>query len=102
MFFRPCRTQQRRSIIEKLRAKDYTIVELSKLFDMSLPAVSKHLNVLHHARLLEKTRDGKFVICLFKPEPFNIALTWISKQYQFWNEGFDGLEKYLDADTDNK
>lgn len=92
----------RRSIIEKLKAKDCTIGELSKLFKISLPAVSKHLNVLHNARLLDKTKDGKFIICRFNPEPFNIALKWINKQHQFWNEGFDALEKYLDADPNSK
>ena len=92
----------RRRIIERLRARNYTIVELSKLFDMSLPAVSKHLNILHNTRLLKKHRDGKFIVCEFNPEPFNNALRWIGKQYQFWNEGFDSLEKFLDSDSKSK
>ena len=92
----------RRSIIEKLKSRDYTVVEISKLFDMSLPAVSKHLNVLHNARLLRKKKEGKFIICQFNPEPFNNALKWISKQYEFWSEGFDSLEKFLDSESKSK
>jgi DNA-binding transcriptional ArsR family regulator len=89
----------RRKIIEKLKSRSYTIVELSGLFDMSLPAVSKHLKVLDRASLIEKEKEGKFVVCSYNPKPFEKALGWIGKQYNFWNEGFDSLEKLLDAEN---
>jgi DNA-binding transcriptional ArsR family regulator len=88
----------RRRILEKLKSRDYTVVELSGLFDMSLPAVSKHLKILDQAKLLKKEKDGKYIVCRYNPKTFGKALKWIDKQYQFWNDGFDSLEKLMDRD----
>ncbi len=92
----------RRRIVEELRMSDRTVVELSKLFDMSLPAVSKHLKILNNAGLLDKQKDGKFIVCSYSPKPFKEAMRWIGEQYDFWNEGFDSLEKFLDGDSTPK
>lgn len=89
----------RRRIIEKLKVRDYTVVELSGLFDMSLPAVSKHLNVLDRAKLVEKQKRGKFTVCRYSPRSFDTALKWIDTQYRFWHEGFDSLEQLLDSEA---
>jgi DNA-binding transcriptional ArsR family regulator len=89
----------RRKIIEKLRVRDYTIGELAGLFDMSLPAVSKHLTILDNANLLKKEKEGKFTVCRFNPQPFRQAIKWIDAQYRFWNDGFDSLEEFLDKNN---
>jgi len=86
----------RRRILEKLKSRDYTIMELSALFDMSLPAVSKHLKILDQANLLKKEKEGKYTVCRYNPKTFGKAIKWIDKQYQFWNDGFDSLEKLMD------
>ncbi|MES2701833.1 MAG: metalloregulator ArsR/SmtB family transcription factor [Bacteroidota bacterium] len=89
----------RRQMIEQLGKRDHTIAELAGMFDMSLPAVSKHIKVLDNAKLLSRERSGKYVVCHYEPKPMKEALKWLNKQQQFWNEGFDKLEKYLDANS---
>lgn len=86
----------RRRILEKLKGRDYTIVELSGLFAMSLPAVSKHLKILDQAKLLKKEKEGKYTVCRYNPKTFGKAIKWIDKQYRFWNDGFDSLENLMD------
>lgn len=88
----------RRKILEQVRLKDCTVLELASQFEMSLPAVSKHLKVLDRSGLLRRTKDGRFVVCKFEPEPMREAVDWIARQHQFWNEGFDALEQFLDND----
>ena len=86
----------RRKILEQVRCKDCTVLELAAQFEMSLPAVSKHLKVLDRSGLLRRTKDGRFVVCKFEPEPMREAVDWITRQHQFWNDGLDALEKFLD------
>jgi DNA-binding transcriptional ArsR family regulator len=90
----------RRKILEQVKLKDCTVMELSGMFDMSLPAVSKHLKVLDKSGLLQRQKDGRFVVCRFEPEPMREAIAWISRQHQFWNEGLDALEALLEDSTE--
>lgn len=92
----------RRRILEKLKRRNYTVVELSALFDMSLPAVSKHLKILDEAKLLKKEKEGKYTVCSYNPMAFGKAIKWIDKQYQFWSEGFDSLEQLMDQHKQEK
>ncbi len=92
----------RRSILEQVRDKDCTVMELAKEFQMSLPAVSKHLKVLDRSGLLRRTKEGRFVICKFDPTTMQDALKWIERQHRFWNDGLDALETYLDANHEKE
>lgn len=86
----------RRGIIERLREGEQNVAELASGFRMSLPAISKHLKVLHGAGLLERQKSGKYVVCTFNPAPCKEALDWINEQHRFWQDGFDALSTYLD------
>lgn len=89
----------RRKILETVKVKDCTVMELAGMFDMSLPAVSKHLKILDHSGLLQRKKDGRYVKCHFEPEPMRGAIEWISRQHQFWNDGLNALEELLDKEN---
>lgn len=85
----------RRKIIETVKEKDCTVAELSLMFDISMPAVSKHLKVLDRARLLKREKNGKFIICSYNREPIETAMRWIAEQHRLWKDSFDGLDEFL-------
>ena len=89
----------RRKILEQVRDKDCTVLELASQFDMSLPAVSKHIKILGRSGLLRRTKDGRFVVCKYDPMPLREAIAWISHQHQFWHEGLEALAAFLDAEA---
>jgi DNA-binding transcriptional ArsR family regulator len=91
----------RREILKKVKGEAITVVELASDFDMSLPAVSKHLKILDNAGLLKRTKKGRFIYCKYHPETLTAAIKWISEQNRFWKESFDSLENFLDH-FDNK
>ena len=91
----------RREILKKVKAEAVSVVELASDFNMSLPAVSKHLKILDNAGLLNRKKKGRFIYCKYHPETITIAIKWISEQNRFWKESFDSLENFLDH-FDNK
>lgn len=86
----------RRAILARLAEGEVTVGELAKPFDMSLPAVSKHLRVLERAGLLVQEKDGRIRRCQLNAEPLREAAEWISHYRQFWEEQFDQLSAFLD------
>ena len=86
----------RRRILIKVKNEAVSVVELASDFDMSLPAVSKHLKILDNAGLLKRKNKGRFIYCSYHPETIAVAVKWISKQNMFWKESFDSLENFLD------
>jgi DNA-binding transcriptional ArsR family regulator len=91
----------RREILRRLSRGEHTIAELARPFDMSLEAVSKHVQVLERARLLRRTRSGRSRRCSFKPAPLRDAQKLLSELSSMWNRRFDALEKLL-AEPDGK
>lgn len=85
----------RRAILARLAKGQISVGELAKPFDMSLPAVSKHLTVLEKAGLIERARDGQWRRCSLKAAPLKDAHDWLSTYSRFWSESLDRLEKYL-------
>ena len=85
----------RRSILERLSRGEASVGELAEPFDMSLPAISKHLGVLEHAGLLSRERDGRFFRCMLHAEPMRNAALWMERYRRFWSQQFDALEAYL-------
>lgn len=85
----------RRAILARLSKGDLTVGELAEPFDMSLPAVSKHLRVLERAGLLVQERDGRIRRCHLNPEPLKEAARWINHYRQFWEGQFDLLAAFL-------
>lgn len=86
----------RRAILARLASGEATAGELAAPFEMSLPAVSKHLKVLEGAGLLIRRRDGRVHRCRLDPAPMKQAVDWIETHRRFWEARLDALGKYLD------
>ena len=85
----------RRAILAKLARGERSVTELAKPFDMSLPAISKHLKVLERARLIERGRDAQFRPCRLNPKPLREAADWVEQYTKAWDERLDRLDDYL-------
>ena len=85
----------RRAILAKLSRGERSVTELAKPFDMSLPAISKHLKVLERARLIERGRDAQFRPCRLNPKPLLEASAWVEQYTKLWDERLDRLDDYL-------
>jgi DNA-binding transcriptional ArsR family regulator len=87
----------RRGIVARLAAGDATVGELAEPFDISGPAISRHLRVLEAAQLVERRVDARWRVCSLKRERLAEAQKWIGEVRQFWDSGFDRLEALLRA-----
>lgn len=85
----------RRAILRELAGGERSVKELAAPFDMTLPAVSKHLKVLQRAGLIEQTRQAQFRPCRLIAEPLREADDWIEQYRRFWEQSFDRLDEYL-------
>jgi DNA-binding transcriptional ArsR family regulator len=85
----------RRAILARLALGETSVTELAEPFEMSMPAVSKHLRVLESAGLVERSQRAQFRPVKLKAEPLQEALGWIEQYRQFWEESFDRLDDYL-------
>jgi DNA-binding transcriptional ArsR family regulator len=92
----------RRAILSRLARGQATVSELAAPFEVSLPAVSKHLRVLESAGLLQREIDGRVHRCRLAPQPMKAAAAWIDKYRAFWGNQFDALEKYLESTVQEK
>jgi DNA-binding transcriptional ArsR family regulator len=87
----------RRAILARLAHGEATVSELAAPFDVSLPAVSKHLRVLESAGLLRREIDGRVHRCRLAPQPMKDAARWIEHYRAFWENQFDALAKFLES-----
>jgi DNA-binding transcriptional ArsR family regulator len=85
----------RRAILLRLAEGERTVNELAEPFEISLPAVSRHLKVLERAALITRTRDGQRRRCSLRPEALESAADWLAFHRRFWSESFDRLEEEL-------
>jgi DNA-binding transcriptional ArsR family regulator len=85
----------RRGILARLAQGDATVMELAKPFDMSLPAVSKHLKVLERAGLISRGRDAQWRPCRLEPAPLEGARSWIDMHRTIWEESLSRLDDLL-------
>jgi DNA-binding transcriptional ArsR family regulator len=85
----------RRAILTRLADGEISVGELAQPFDMSLPAVTKHLNVLERAGLITRGRDAQWRPCRLRAEPLKNAASWIDNYRQHWEQRLDRLEAYL-------
>jgi DNA-binding transcriptional ArsR family regulator len=85
----------RRGILARLALGESSVSELAAPYEMSLPAVSKHLRVLEGAGLVVRHKDGRVHRCRLIAEPMKSAAEWIERYRMFWEEQFDALERYL-------
>ena len=85
----------RRAILARLVEGEAPVTELAEPFEMSLPAVSKHLKVLERARLIERSRHAQWRPCRLAPEPLKEVSDWVERYRRFWEERLDRLDDYL-------
>jgi DNA-binding transcriptional ArsR family regulator len=85
----------RRAMIERLTKSAATVSELAKPFDISLPAIMRHVHVLEEARLVESRKEGRQRHCRIAAEPLLEAIDWIVYYGGFWEERLDSLEALL-------
>src|SRR4249919_2780504 len=85
----------RRAIIARLAEGPGTVTELAAPFDLSLPAVSKHLRVLQRAGLVEQGRQAQWRPCRLKSEPLRDVASWIGQYRRHWEESVERLDDYL-------
>lgn len=85
----------RRAILRRLAGGAASVSALAKPFDMSMPAVSKHLRVLQRAGLIVRGRKAQWRPCTLNAKPLQQAAQWINQYRRFWEESFDRLDAYL-------
>jgi DNA-binding transcriptional ArsR family regulator len=85
----------RRVILARLAKGEATVTELAAPFDISLPAISKHLKVLQRAGLIEQGRQAQWRPCRLKPERLRDVAEWVGQYRRQWEESFDRLDDYL-------
>ena len=85
----------RRAILARLTSGEASVTELAAPFDMSLPAISKHLKVLERAGLIARTRDAQWRPCKLDAGPLKDVSDWVERYREFWEQSFDRLDEYL-------
>jgi len=88
----------RRAILARLTLGETSVGELAHPFDMTLPAISKHLKVLERAGLIARGRIAQRRPCRLEAGPMREVLEWVTTYRQFWEQRFDRLETYLQAE----
>jgi len=92
----------RRAILGRLATGDATVGELARPFDVSRPAISKHLRVLERAGLVRRTKDGRVSRCGLDAKPMRDAALWVEEYREFWEQQFDSLSRYLEKEESQK
>ncbi|WP_373530924.1 ArsR/SmtB family transcription factor [Vampirovibrio sp.] len=85
----------RRAILARLAIGEASVKELSEPFNISAPAVTKHLKVLQKAGLITRARQAQWRPCRLNAGPLKEAVSWMDQYQQFWNDRLDRLEAYL-------
>ena len=85
----------RRAMLARLAQGPATVKELAEPFNISLPAISKHLKVLEHAGLIERGREAQWRPARLQAAPLKDVVQWLELYRQNWEESFDRLDEYL-------
>src|SRR5438067_198411 len=85
----------RRAILARLATGESSVTQLAEPFEMSMPAISKHLKVLERAGLVARGREAQWRPCRIEAKPLKQAADWISHYEKFWTESLDRLDDYL-------
>ncbi len=86
----------RRAILARLAKGEASVSELAAPFDMTLPAISKHLKVLEHAGLIARGRDRQWWPARLQAGPLKDVAEWAEQYRRFWEERYDRLQEYLE------
>jgi DNA-binding transcriptional ArsR family regulator len=85
----------RRAILGRLASGEASVTQLAAPFEMSMPAVSKHLKVLERAGLIARGREAQWRPCRLEAAPLKEAADWVEEYRRFWEQSFDRLDEYL-------
>ena len=85
----------RRAILARLALGEASVSDLAEPFEISLPAVSRHLKVLEHAGLIVRTREAQWRPCQLNAGPLKDAASWIDDYRRFWDASFDRMGEYI-------
>lgn len=85
----------RRAILSRLAQGEAPVTELAAPFDMTLPAISKHLKVLEHAGLISRGKDAQWRPCRLETAPLQNLDDWLANYRRIWEQNFDRLDDYL-------
>jgi len=85
----------RRAILARLALGETSVTELARPFEMSMPAVSKHLKVLERAGLISRAREAQWRPCRLEAGPLMEVASWIEEYRRFWEQSLDRLDDYL-------
>ena len=85
----------RRAILARLASGEASVTELAEPFEMSMPAISKHLKVLERAGLIARGREAQWRPCRLEAAPLKDVAHWVEDYRRFWEASFDRLEEYL-------
>ena len=88
----------RRAILARLARGETSVGALARPFDMSLPAVSKHLRVLERAGMLRQDRQGRVRLCRLRADSLKTAARWIDRYSRFWTGQLDALAAFIEQD----
>jgi DNA-binding transcriptional ArsR family regulator len=92
----------RRAILERLAAGEASVTELAAPFEMTQPAVSKHLKVLERAGLIARGRERQWRPARLRARPLKEVAEWADRYRRFWEESYDRLDEYLDQLQDRQ
>lgn len=87
----------RRAILARLAEQDSNVADLTALFTISQPAISKHLKVLEQAGLISRSRQGTMRLSRLEAEPLMKAAGWLADYREYWTESFERLDELLDS-----
>jgi DNA-binding transcriptional ArsR family regulator len=85
----------RRAILERLSRGAATVNEIAEPFDISLPAISRHLKVLEHAGLISRGREAQWRPCQLEPMTLRRVDDWLEQYRRFWSGSFDKMDAYI-------
>jgi DNA-binding transcriptional ArsR family regulator len=85
----------RRAMLSRLAAAEASVTEIAEPFDMSLPAVTKHLKVLERAGLIRRGRTAQWRPCRLKAKPLEEVADWVEHYRRIWEQSLDRLDDYL-------
>ncbi|SMO79313.1 ArsR/SmtB family transcription factor [Fodinibius sediminis] len=85
----------RRAILAQLTTGQKTVSDLAEPFDMTMPAITKHLKVLEKAGLVERSREAQYRPCHLRPDPLREIDQWMEQYREFFEVSFDRLDNYL-------
>jgi len=85
----------RRAILTRLASGESSVTELARPFEMSMPAISKHLKVLEHAGLITRGREAQWRPCRLEAGPLKEVAAFVEHYRRFWEQSFDRLDEYL-------